>query len=96
LAIITVESNFKKEVISYTNCAGYYQVNLNIHKVSKNFLNDTYEQTSKACEVYNYFRRVNQGVIYNALNDYNGNDSLKNYYAKNVLINYNYYKTLMN
>jgi len=49
LSIIKIESNFRKTVTGYGNCYGYFQINLNVHKVSKNFKNDVNEQTKKAC-----------------------------------------------
>jgi len=50
------------------NCAGYFQINLNCHKVSKNFFNDTYEQTKIACEIYSYYRKIHNGSIIKTLN----------------------------
>lgn len=92
LAIVRVQSNFKKKVRSAGNCAGYFQVNLNCHRVSKNFFNDTYEQTKKACEIYSYCRKMYNGSITKALNAYNGNASLSNPYANKIMKYYNQFK----
>lgn len=94
LAIIRVQSNFKKKIISVGNCAGYFQINLNCHKVSKNFFNDTYEQTKIACEIYSYYRKIHNGSIIKTLNSYNGNSSLSNPYANKVLKYYNQFKKI--
>lgn len=94
LAIARVESNFKKTVVGYGNCVGYFQINLNVHRVSKNFKNDTMEQTKKACQVIIYCRSIYGQNLNNVLNSYNGHVSQKNNYTIKVLQFYNNYKRI--
>lgn len=91
LSIARLESHFRKKIEGPGNCWGYFQINLNYHKVSQNFLNDTYEQTRKACEIYTYFREIHKGNVVNTLNGYNGWANQKNPYAQKVLNHYKYY-----
>ncbi len=92
LAIAKTQSNFRKTVMGYGNCYGYFQINLNVHRVSSTFRNSTNEQTKKACQVFSYFRRVRGDNLTTILNSYNGNASSKNKYAGKVLQVYNNYK----
>ena len=92
LAIAKTQSNFRKTVMGYGNCYGYFQINLNVHKVSSTFRNSTNEQTERACQVFSYFRRVRGDNLTTILNSYNGNASSKNKYAGKVLQVYNNYK----
>jgi hypothetical protein len=95
LAIARVESTFRKRVVGSFNCIGYYQINLNVHKVSDNFANNTFEQTKMACKVYDYYRKMYPNNRKLALNGYNGYASLSNPYATKVLKHYNYYTNLI-
>ena len=92
LAIAKTQSNFRKTVTGYGNCYGYFQINLNAHRVSSTFRNSTNEQTEKACQVFSYCRRVRGDNLTTILNTYNGNASSKNKYAGKVLQVYNNYK----
>lgn len=92
LSIIKIESNFRKTVTGYGNCYGYFQINLNVHKVSKNFKNDVNEQTKKACQIFSYYYKLYNGNLNKTLNGYNGNASSKNKYAEKILRVYNNYK----
>ena len=92
LAIAKTQSNFRKTVMGYGNCYGYFQINLNVHRVSSTFRNSTNEQTERACQVFSYFRRVRGDNLTTILNSYNGNASSKNKYAGKVLQVYNNYK----
>lgn len=92
LAIAKTQSNFRKTVMGYGNCYGYFQINLNVHRVSSTFRNSTNEQTEKACQIFSYCRRVRGTNLTTTLNAYNGNASSKNKYAGKVLQVYNNYK----
>lgn len=92
LAIAKTQSNFRKTVMGYGNCYGYFQINLNVHRVSSTFRNSTNEQTEKACQIFSYCRRVRGTNLTTTLNAYNGNVSSKNKYAGKVLQVYNNYK----
>ncbi len=92
LAIAKTQSNFRKTVMGYGNCYGYFQINLNVHKVSKNFKNDVNEQTKKACQIFSYYYKLYNGNLNKTLNGYNGNASSKNKYAEKILRVYNNYK----
>lgn len=92
LAIAKTQSNFRKTVMGYGNCYGYFQINLNVHRVSSTFRNSTNEQTERACQIFSYCRRVRGTNLTTTLNAYNGNASSKNKYAGKVLQVYNNYK----
>lgn len=92
LAIAKTQSNFRKTVMGYGNCYGYFQINLNVHRVSSTFRNSTNEQTERACQIFSYCRRVRGTNLTTILNAYNGNASSKNKYAGKVLQVYNNYK----
>lgn len=92
LAIAKTQSNFRKTVMGYGNCYGYFQINLNVHRVLSTFRNSTNEQTEKACQIFSYCRRVRGTNLTTTLNAYNGNASSKNKYAGKVLQVYNNYK----
>ena len=92
LSIAKKQSNFRKTVTGYGNCYGYFQINLNVHKVSKNFKNDVNEQTKKACQIFSYYYKLYNGNLNKTLNGYNGNASSKNKYAEKILRVYNNYK----
>lgn len=92
LAIAKTQSNFRKTVMGYGNCYGYFQINLNVHRVSSTFRTSTNEQTEKACQIFSYCRRVRGTNLTTTLNAYNGNASSKNKYAGKVLQVYNNYK----
>ena len=92
LAIAKTQSNFRKTVMGYGNCYGYFQINLNVHRVSSTFRNSTNEQTEKVCQIFSYCRRVRGDNLTTILNSYNGNASSKNKYAGKVLQVYNNYK----
>ncbi len=94
LSIIQVESKFKKNIVGYGNCYGYFQINLNVHKVSKQFKNSTKQQTEMACKIYSYCNKLYKSDITKTLNAYNGNASSKNKYASKILNIYNNYKEL--
>lgn len=94
LAIAKIQSNFRKTVMGYGNCYGYFQINLNVHRVSSTFRNSTNEQTEKACQIFSYCRRVHGTNLTATLNAYNGNASSKNKYAGKVLQVYNNYKQI--
>ena len=94
LAIIRTQSNFRKKIVGPGNCVGYYQINLNVHKVSRNFLDDTHQQTKKATQIYVWFRGRHKGNRLKALNAYNGR-VLNNSYCNKVLSHYNKYKVII-
>ena len=94
LAIAKIQSNFRKTVMGYGNCYGYFQINLNVHRVSSTFRNSTNEQTEKACQVFIYCRSIYGQNLNNVLNSYNGHVSQKNNYAIKVLQFYNNYKRI--
>lgn len=94
LSIAKIQSNFRKTVMGYGNCYGYFQINLNVHRVSSTFRNSTNEQTEKACQIFSYCRRVRGTNLTTILNAYNGNASSKNKYAGKVLQVYNNYKQI--
>ena len=95
LAIARVESNFHKKIIGYGNCVGYWQINLNVHRVSSNFLNDTNQQCEKACEVFVYYRNIFNNPLQKILNGYNGNSSNSNPYGNKVLNYYYQYNQML-
>lgn len=94
LSIAKIQSNFRKTVMGYGNCYGYFQINLNVHRVSSTFRNSTNEQTEKACQVFSYCRSIYGQNLNNVLNSYNGYVSQKNNYAIKVLQFYNNYKRI--
>ena len=94
LAIARVESNFRKTIVGYGNCVGYFQINLNVHKVSKNFKNDVNEQAKKACEILSYCKKISKNNQLKTLNRYNGNSGTNNPYANKIIKYYQEYKIL--
>lgn len=45
IAIVKTESSFIRDIEGEGNCWGYFQINLNVHNVSDDFLNNIDEQT---------------------------------------------------
>lgn len=94
LAIVKKQSNFQKTIMGYGNCYGYFQINLNVHKVTETFKNDINQQAQKACQILNYCKKNSNNDLIKALNLYNGSKSSKNKYGQNVLNIYNNYKQI--
>lgn len=90
VAIAKTESNFYKDIQGSGNCWGYFQINLDVHQVSDNFLNDTAEQTKMGAYVYSQFRKIFKNR-HDSLNGYNGWVNKKNNYAQKVINSYNKY-----
>lgn len=87
LGIVRVQSCFQKDVISKSNCRGYFQINYNVYsdKVTQNFLEDTFQQAHMACYVLQYTRGFAKDNVVKMLNGYNGWWSDSNPYANKVL-----------
>lgn len=93
LSIAYVQSLFRKKIIN-RNCVGFFQVNVRIHKVSPNFINDTYQQADKAASIFADCMKAEYGNINRALSRYNGCRGAQTVYANKVLKKYNHFNNL--